>query len=240
MKAVSSGPGPITALLLAVCAFVVVYANVQLFRVEILSRFTTHGVREVVALRALTSLLLDWAMFAAIVIILRLRGQRLRDIGWARRSPLMGWLTAAVVAVLYAGFTVMGPALRHAPLLSDWSLFRVGTALAIGVSAGICEEAVFRGFVMTQAREAGSATWLQVLLSAILFGLAHVGWGGLTGHFQLGPMIGAVMATVVLGALLALVYHASRRSLMPVVAAHGAIDMVIEPWLLLFVATGGH
>jgi|SRR5215469_1186256 len=230
--------GPVAALLFGIAAFLVVYLVVQALRVGLFSTITTHGIREIVVLRAMTSIVLDWLLFAAIVIILRLRGLRLRDIGWAKASPPGGWLAALAVAVLYAGFTVMGPMLRHAPILSDWSLFRVGTAVAIGVTAGICEETVFRGFVMTEAREAGSPVWLQVFLSALLFGLAHVGWGGLTGHFHLWPMIGSMVATFVLGALLALVYLASRRSLMPAIAAHAAIDMVIEPWLLLFMASG--
>lgn len=230
--------GPVTALLLAAAAAVIVYAAVQALRIALFSAITPHGIRETVVLRAATSLVLDWAMFGAIVVILRLRGQRLADIGWGKFAPLGGWLTAILVFVLYVGFTLMGPALRHAPMLSDWSLFRIGTAVAIGVTAGICEETVFRGFVMSQARDAGSPAWAQVVLSAVLFGLAHLGWGGLTGHFQLWPMVAAMVATLILGVLLALVYLASRRSLTPAIASHGAIDMVIEPWLLLFVASG--
>jgi membrane protease YdiL (CAAX protease family) len=91
---------------------------------------------------------------------------------------------------------------------------------------------------MTQARDAGLPVALQVILSAVLFGLAHVGWGGLTGHLEIWPMIAAMAATMILGALLAVAYLASRRSLMPVIAGHAAIDMAIEPWLLLFMVSG--
>jgi membrane protease YdiL (CAAX protease family) len=230
--------GPVTALLLGFPAVAVVYLLVQALRVGLFSAVTTRGLREVVMLRAGTSLVLDWLMFAAILFILRLRGQSLRDIGWAKPSPFVGWLAALAAAILYTAFTAMGPALKQAPMLTDWSAFRVGTAVAIGITAGICEESVFRGFVMAQARDAGVPAWLQVILSALLFGLAHLGWGGLTGHFQFWPMAAAMTATFLLGLLLALVYLASRRSLMPAVAAHAAIDMVIEPWLLLFMAGG--
>jgi uncharacterized protein len=230
--------GPWTALLSGMVAFAVIYAFVQALRMAIFSRIVPANLHEAVVLRAATSLILIWFSLGAVLLIVRLRGQSIRDLGWGRRSPLAGWLVALLVAVLYAGFTAMGPAMRHAPVLTDWSLFRIGTALAIGISAGICEETVFRGFVMTQARNGGANAFVQVGLSAILFGLAHVGWGGLTGRFQLWPMVASVAATMILGALLAIVYLVAKRSLMPAIAAHAAIDMVIEPWLLLFMIGG--
>ena len=52
-------------------------------------------------------------------------------------------------------------------------------------------------------------------------------------------MIGAAVSTAILGLMLAIVYAVGRRSLMPVVVAHGAIDTAIEPWLLLFAINGG-
>ena len=66
-------------------------------------------------------------------------------------------------------------------------------------------------------------------------------WGGAgtSGHFELGSMIGAMLATAYLGLMLAITYALGRRSLMPVVAAHAAIDMIIEPWLMLFAVSGG-
>jgi hypothetical protein len=39
--------------------------------------------------------------------------------------------------------------------------------------------------------------------------------------------------------MLAIAYAVGRRSLMPVVAAHAVIDMIIEPWLMLFAVSGG-
>jgi membrane protease YdiL (CAAX protease family) len=221
-------------------AFAVIYSLVQALRMAIFSRMVPANLHEAVLLRAATSLILIWLSLGAVLLIVRLRGQSIRELGWRRRSPLTGWLVALVVAVLYAGFTAMGPAMRHAPVLTDWSLFRIGTALAIGISAGICEETIFRGFVMTQARDGGANIFVQVVLSAILFGLAHVGWGGLTGRFEVWTMVASMTATMILGALLAIADLVAKRSLMPVIAAHAVIDMVIEPWLLLFMIGGAH
>ena len=230
--------GPWTALLLGVIAFVVIYAGVQALRVQIFSRIATHDPREIVDLRAFTSIVLIWLTLGAIVLITRMRGQRLPTLGWLAPSSVLGWTVAAVVVVIYCAITIAGTPIKSAPFWTDWSGFRVGTALAVGISAGICEETIFRGFVMTQARDGGLHPIFQVILSAVLFGLAHIGWGGLTGHFQWGPALGSMIATLLLGAMLAVAYLAARRSLMPVIVAHAVIDMVIEPWLLLSMVTG--
>jgi membrane protease YdiL (CAAX protease family) len=43
-------------------------------------------------------------------------------------------------------------------------------------------------------------------------------------------------ATAILGLMMAVTYLASARSLMPAIVAHGIIDVLIEPWLLLYAA----
>ncbi|MGB6603033.1 MAG: CPBP family intramembrane glutamic endopeptidase [Steroidobacteraceae bacterium] len=197
-----------------------------------------QGVRQRAALTLSMSVLLLWAMFLIVYLILRLRGQTLESIGWRGAAPWRGWLAAIVLLILYAGLTLAGP-LRNAPYLSDWSLFRVITALAAGLSAGICEETIFRGFLMTQSRDAGLPVVGQILLSGLLFGLAHAGWGGLTGHVSMAALVGSVGTTFVLGVLFAVVYVMSRRSLLPVVVAHAGIDLLIEPWLILYALRGG-
>jgi membrane protease YdiL (CAAX protease family) len=184
------------------------------------------------------SVLLLWSMFLIVYVILRLRGQTLEYIGWHGSAPLRGWVSAIVLLVLYGGFMLAGP-LRNAPYLTDWSLFRVVTALAVGLSAGICEETIFRGFVMTQSRDAGMPAVAQILISGLLFGLAHAGWGGMTGHLSTAALVGSVTSTFVLGALLASIYLLSRRSLLPVIVAHVGIDLLIEPWLILYALSGG-
>ena len=232
--------GPVTALLAGVAAFAGIYVGVQALRVWLFGHLHLTDNHAVVEARALTSIVLIWTTLGAIVLILRLRGQNLRDIGWGKRASVWGWLLAIVFTVLYCAFTFMGPMLKGAPVLTDWSLFRIGTALTIGVSAGICEETIFRGFVMTQAQNARLHWTIQIVLSAVLFGLAHVGWGGLAGHFDVWPMIASMVATAILGTMLAVTYLAGGRSLMPVIAAHAVTDMVIEPWLLLYMISGGH
>src|SRR5262249_57151581 len=84
----------------------------------------------------------------------------------------------------------------------------------LAVTAGICEEFLYRGFAMASLARAGLPIWSVILISSILFGLAHLyqGRGGLLG-------------TIVLG----LVFAAARilyNSLLPVAAWHMAVDLV--------------
>jgi membrane protease YdiL (CAAX protease family) len=81
------------------------------------------------------------------------------------------------------------------------------------------EEVVFRGFLMSEtARLLGTAPWataINVVLGAVVFGLAH-GYQGRSG----------VLSTGVAGALLGLVFVASGFDLWLAVLTHGFIDTV--------------
>jgi membrane protease YdiL (CAAX protease family) len=232
--------GPWAALLLIIATFAVLEVVLPLLRAAVTPYLHLNGPRDTVALRAASSIVLVWAMFGAAWFILRMRGQTLSDIGFGRPTRLWGWALAILFAALYGGGTLMGMMKAGAPVTTDWSFFRIAIALGIGISAGICEETVFRGFVMTQAGNAGLHWSLHILLSAILFGLAHMGWGGMSGHVQMQQMIGAMSATAILGLMMAATYVAGGRSLTPVIFAHGIIDILVEPWLLLYAVTGGH
>lgn len=232
--------GPWTAIGLMIVAFAILEFLLPVARSAIVPHLSIVTPHDKVAVTAINSIVLAWLLFGATYLILQLRGQNLQSIGWKVSSSIWGWLLGFVFGVLYAGFTVMQMMHAGAPVLNDWSLFRILVALGIGISAGICEEAVFRGFVMTQAADGGAHWTVQILLSAILFGLAHMGWGGLNGHVQMAQMIGAMAATGILGLMLAITYLASGRSLTPTIIAHATIDIVIEPWLLLYAVTGGH
>jgi hypothetical protein len=61
----------------------------------------------------------------------------------------------------------------------------------------------------------------------------------MTGHLSTAALVGSVTSTFVLGALLASIYLLSRRSLLPVIVAHVGIDLLIEPWLILYALSGG-
>ena len=108
--------------------------------------------------------------------------------------------------------------------------------MAVAISAGFLEEMIFRKWLMDYPRDQDIGAVLQVLASAITFGLAHGIWG-LMGR-SLRAAIGATITTGVLGAALALVHLASDRSLAPCIAARFLINALIEPGLVLAATRG--
>jgi membrane protease YdiL (CAAX protease family) len=86
--------------------------------------------------------------------------------------------------------------------------------LALAITAGLCEEFLYRGFSMAVLSRLGMQAWAVVLLSSILFGLAHSYQGR-----------GGVIVTLLMG----LALGASRiayDSLVPAILWHTAVDVV--------------
>lgn len=84
---------------------------------------------------------------------------------------------------------------------------------ALAITAGVCEEFVYRGFGVAAFSKAGLPLWLVVIFSSVLFGLAHAyqGRGGIvsTGIFGVGLALGRIW----LG------------SLVPVMMWHAGLDL---------------
>jgi membrane protease YdiL (CAAX protease family) len=193
-------------------------------------------------LRTRTTIELAGAMLGEIVVLillvlyLRRRGMGLRHIGLWASSPARGWIAAAMVAGLFIWFNLALP-LRNEQNLSEVSLFHVYNALTAGVTAGFVEEIFFRGFFMTELAGAGFGKTAQVTISAVLYGLVHSAWSFTSGVFTLQLMGGAIIGTAVFGVFWSMVYLISRRSLMPGIVGHAAVDFVIEPWLFMVAIT---
>jgi membrane protease YdiL (CAAX protease family) len=179
-----------------------------------------------------------------LVLILRFRGQTLADIGWGKPSLIWGWMLALALVVFFAWSAFQSGANRPAVTsldahawLTDWSFYRIGLALSVAITVGICEETIFRGFVMTQARDAGVPLVLQIVLSGVLFGLAHLSIASVGGKFDMIGAVSAVASTTVFGILFAIAYLLGGRSLTPVIVAHGIFGFIFEPWMILAIAT---
>ena len=85
---------------------------------------------------------------------------------------------------------------------------------ALAITAGVCEEFIYRGFVMGALAKILLPTWLVVLLSSILFGFAHA-YQGKAGIVSTG-LFGVVLA---IGRLL-------FGNLVPVMMWHAGLDLV--------------
>lgn len=86
--------------------------------------------------------------------------------------------------------------------------------LALAITAGICEEFLYRGFAMAVLAEVGCEAWLVLLVSSLLFSLAHSYQGR-------GGMAMTLFAGLVLG-----VSRLSYHSLVPAIFWHSAVDVV--------------
>jgi len=84
----------------------------------------------------------------------------------------------------------------------------------LAVTAGVCEEFLYRGFAMAVFIRVRLPAWQAVVISSFLFGLAHVyqGRGGAVGTTLLGALFGAARIG----------YH----SLVPAASWHTAVDLV--------------
>ena len=85
---------------------------------------------------------------------------------------------------------------------------------ALAITAGLCEEFLYRGFAMAALASVGLRAWLVVLVSSLLFGLAHnyQGKGGMVTTFVVGLVLGVSRLTY--------------NSLVPAIFWHGAVDVV--------------
>ncbi len=85
---------------------------------------------------------------------------------------------------------------------------------ALAVTAGVCEEFLYRGFAMGALGRLGIPGWALVILTAVLFGLAHAyqGRGGILGTFVMGVLFGIV--------------RLAYDTLVPVMMMHAAVDLV--------------
>jgi membrane protease YdiL (CAAX protease family) len=128
----------------------------------------------------------------------------LRALG-LRRTPLVpavGWVIGGLAVVLMASVfyeaiittfhlnlhtnaTTLELEARYAPLTV------IGALIGAVFIAPFCEEIFFRGFMFAGLLR-GMAVWIAVLLSALLFGIAH----GDVGSFALLVVIGIVLAIV--------------------------------------------
>jgi uncharacterized protein len=82
----------------------------------------------------------------------------------------------------------------------------------VAISAGVCEELLYRGFFLWWLDER-AGLWVAIVVSSFAFGFAHVYQG-----------VRGIVGTSVLGALMALVY-VGTGSLWPAIAFHALVDL---------------
>ncbi len=169
------------------------------------------------------TLLAELILFGFLLRWLKGQARTLTDIGWARPTTLTAILVGLVFAIGYSAFTFTNPLIGQNA--AELSLFKLA-GVAVGVVGAIVEECVFRGYVITELERIKVTIPAQILVSGVAFAVIHVG-------FDLAGMV----ITLVMGLVLATVYIIGKRSLTPSIISHVAINVLVEPWLLLFIIT---
>lgn len=174
-----------------------------------------------------TILVMEWALVAVTVAIGHRHGLTLADLG----QTLANWpvtLAATVLSflglLLLTGFnmrqvghasreeleTTVERARKFVPVGSTEVLAFAFVAL----TAGICEEILYRGWLVNFLGAVFGSIWIGVIAAAILFGIGHAYQGrqGIVATGFLGLVFGAMFVLV--------------KSLVPGQALHAGIDLV--------------
>lgn len=172
----------------------------------------------------------ELAAFALLALLLRRRGVSLREIGLGKRTNWRGVALALVVAGVYCVITALNPAVG--PHLTTFIPLKL-LAIVAALVAGLVEETIFRGYLMTSLEAMGRGPVTQVVVSGVVFAVAHF-------YAFVSPLALLVTfgMTFALGVGLAAAYLLGGRSLTPAIIGHALVDLIIEPWLLLAFFTG--
>ena len=175
----------------------------------------------------LSTLLFQWALSAAIFWRARARGLTAAEMGLTVRYdfPVVFIAVAGGVQIALAHWkNLRRMAGLHHPAAERLRALAVRIFprtppqlwlyLALALTAGFCEEFIFRGFLVAAFFRAGLAAWAVVLFTSALFGLVHIYQGR-----------GGSIGTGILGVLFA-VARIAYTSLVPLVVWHATLDLV--------------
>ncbi|RIK62643.1 MAG: hypothetical protein DCC65_17190 [Planctomycetota bacterium] len=176
------------------------------------------------------------AILAALIVMIRLRGQGWSDVGLAAVRPgrvALGVLAAvplcyaAVLIVVPLALTLIGTSadeliaersefFEEVPEIPPW------TAAVFAMFVGLHEETLFRGFVLGRLQSLLRSNAGAIVASSFIFGGLHAYQG----------MVGVIQTTTV-GLVLALL-TVRMRTIWPAIIAHGFFDtlgLVLIPWV---------
>jgi membrane protease YdiL (CAAX protease family) len=175
----------------------------------------------------LTTILFQWSLAAIVCWRVVARGITVRELGVTPGRTPGVFVVAFAGAVLIAAAHWMNmrrmgsskhPAAEKLRAMGARLFPRTSTELIfyvlLALTAGCCEEFLFRGFVIAALFHLSLSKWIVIPLSAAMFGVAHLyqGKGGSVGTALLGILFAAVR----------IAYH----SLFPVVLWHAVLDVV--------------
>jgi membrane protease YdiL (CAAX protease family) len=185
------------------------------------------GTKEKITLYA-TTIAFQWLIATLVAWRALVRGLTLAELGLHRMGASVPIMLPATFGALLLGTLhwlnlrriarIEGAAPQKMRALAKRILPRSTMELlpfiALAITAGICEEFLYRGFAMAALLRAGLPGWLVVLLTSLLFGLAHTyqGQAGVIGTSLMGLMFGG--------------FRLLYGSLIPVAVWHAVVDLI--------------
>jgi membrane protease YdiL (CAAX protease family) len=179
--------------------------------------------------------IVEWLFVIGLWFVVRRRGLSFRDFGVWGLGTWPAWVMALMLAALSIGSNLRLLPRMHIPISNAFLPhgFHLFASLTLGITAGFCEEVLFRAYLMTQFAKAGYGRALQVLMPGIAFGLAHAGY--LNQGFLV--WLGIMLPTALLGMMWGVAYLLGRRSLVPTIVAHFLNDATALPWIIFVMVT---
>jgi membrane protease YdiL (CAAX protease family) len=183
-----------------------------------------------------SAIVMQWTLVGVVWLGVRRRGYTISQLtGRAWRGFDDVLLDLAVAAVFWLGSVAvlatlgyaMGiqkkiPEMRKATeFMAPANLFELGIFLLLAISAGICEEIVFRGYLQRQLAALSKSTIVGVLAAAMIFGASHLYEG--KERMVLVGLLGAMLGTLAL----------LRKNLRPSMIAHTWQDVFAGVGLFL-------
>ncbi len=171
-------------------------------------------------------------LIAFLYYVVRLKAIRMALASLFQPATRDGWIIAMVTAAIQT--TVLFLLFVQSPLrVFEPTLFNAYVSTISAIGPGIGEETIYRGVIILTLANAGFGKPFQIFMSGAVFGLAHFSWSLAAMDAGLITMLSPVLGTFGLGCFLAWAFQASGYRLLPVVVAHGFINLIVEPWMAL-------
>ena len=179
----------------------------------------------------LIAIVTEWGMAYWVWAGVNWRGGTLRDLTGGRWTSWRGVALDVAIAIPFWIVWEMTAWLVHriidgiptatAPYHQPTGIIEIVFWVLLSISAGICEEIVFRGYLQQQFQSVTRSIGAAVILQGVVFGLAHTyqGWKQVIVIVALGILYGALVAW--------------RRNLRASMIAHAWSD-IFEGYLRFF------
>jgi len=169
----------------------------------------------------LPTIIIEWLIFLVVFLVLKRGKENLSAIGFSRFT--LANLGIGLIFLLVANIILFGLAhilqLFHLTVPKEVAFILPRTKgeklvwVILSITAGICEETGFRGYVLTKLNLFVNNWYFTIVISSLFFGL---------GHFYQGT--GGIILTGTYGFLFCLLFI-WRKSLVPGIFAHFLQDL---------------